>query len=298
LDYGDIIGTSFKVAWRYKSLWLFGLFASGYASFGTSWSEDRTSFGAEGTGLGPFISDNLWLVPAVLGVMLLIVIAQLLLNAIATPALIDATNRITRGGIYKFGVSLQTGVNFMWRMVVLILLHVFVYIGFFGIMVLIGVLLALALGWLAAVGLLVAIPLAIIFVFGIENIFQLAYRALVARNASMSDALSEGWTLLKTNLGHCVVLFVLYVVLTIAVGILVSIIVLMLALPFIAFLALADTDKWLMLLIGTPLFWIVLLPISGFLGTVYENIYTIFYFRLYEPSSQTPVGATPDTATG
>ncbi|MBU2652520.1 MAG: hypothetical protein KKA81_16465, partial [Bacteroidetes bacterium] len=124
MDYGEIINSAFRLSWRKKSLWIFGLFAFGMAYPSLDWEEHFDfskfdSFGFDQLNLDGNLAALFTLVGLLVALM---VIIHVLLNAISTPALVDAVNRITRGGQYRFKTSLQTGIQYMWRTLALMIL--------------------------------------------------------------------------------------------------------------------------------------------------------------------------------
>ncbi|HQL24855.1 MAG TPA: hypothetical protein PKY95_10605, partial [candidate division Zixibacteria bacterium] len=68
--------------------------------------------------------------------------------------------------------------------------------------------------------------------------------------------------------------------------------IVVMAIPFVLLAMSSSAGLIAALAIGIPLFWLVSLPAGGFLGAVFETMYTLFYFRLLEPI---PAGA-PATA--
>ncbi len=291
LDYGEIINSAFRLSWKHKSLWIFGLFAFGMSFPSFNWGEkfdssDFTLFGHQGVNgfdiqhFGPMIL-------AVVGLIIaLMVLFSIIANAISTPALVDAVNRITRGGQYRFKVSLKTGVHYMWRTLALMILAFFAVVLFLCVLGGIGVvmfLIALPLGFMS---LLVLIPLLFVGIFLVTTIFNLAFRSIVVRDATVTDSLGEGIELLKRHPWPCVVMALIYIGLAIVVGIASMIVGLIILIPFIALAVMSTAGLLTALVVGFPVFWLVMLPISGFLGTAFEAMYTIFYFRLYEPPQQ------------
>lgn len=292
MNYGKIINSAFRLAWRYKSLWLLGLFAGGGIAAAFSWTDETwdtsgTEFDFESFEPSALFSDLSWAVPAVLAIVFLMVIAQVLLNAICTPALIDAVNRLTRGGVYNLGNSLSTGIDFMWRVLATIILHALSYIGTLSVLILIGVFFGILLATIHAalivLLILVAIPIIMALVFVLETIFGLAYRAMVVRNINIGDALTEGYTLLLRQPLSCLAMFALIVGLWILIAICETILVTVIGLPLYLAADAAGIGLVPILLIGVPLFLLISLPVAGFLGAVFEAMYTLFYFRLLEP---------------
>jgi len=299
VDYGEILSTSFNVGWRHKSLWIFGLFASGFAlplnNFKDDFDFSTDRFDFENFEFADMVP---WIVLGVGLVVLLAIIVSLICHSISTPALVDAVNRITRGGQYRFRTSLSTGIKYMWRTLALLLLHFLTHAVFWLFVVLLTVAFFAIAVPLGVLGIVFGLPIAIVFTFVVLTTFSLAFRALVVRDATVTDALAEGFDLLRRNKMSCLVIAVINFVLGVVTFLAVMLVVVVLVIPFLAISALSDAGLAVSLLVGIPLFWLVTLPISGYLGAVFEAIYTIFYFRLYEPTPATSTAPMPGGPTG
>ena len=208
MDYGKIVSQSFNVAWNYKSLWVFGLFAGGgYSAFNWNVGEgdkcDLTSLGVDAD-----MFTNLYQIMAPFLVMAgLLLLVLFLLYFIATPALIDAVNRITRGGKYRFGDSFSVGLDNFLKFLGLGI--VFFFVMFVGFMLTVGfAVLAFVIHWVMGVlSLLVLIPIGICAVVTGTSIYNLAQRAIVVRKVSIGDGVVEGVTLFTHNISKNVIMF-------------------------------------------------------------------------------------------
>ena len=178
--------------------------------------------------------------------------------------------------------------KYFWRMVGLNLISFFVIVG--AVLIIIGIIViafvvAVPLGFISLIPM---IPIGFMVILMLGNSFILAERALVVRNAGVFNAISEGFNLFMANKVNNFILFLINLGLGIAVFICTMIILLIIAIPFIA-LGLFTGPGWIIgLVIGIPIFLLIMLPFSGFLGAVFEGINTLFYFRLVEPQGIQP----------
>jgi hypothetical protein len=286
VDFGNIIQNSFSVAWRHKTLWIFGLFAGGVEGFNTDWMDkvdydrmepnfmydlfDRMDIPYE------FLSPQLALIGALILWILAIALLFFICYLIAQPAIIDGINKITRGGQYRFGTSFSRGADFFWRFFGISLVEIFVALVTIFTVVILAVV-------LTPFTLLLTIPLGIAIVFFTYHTFGLAEVAMVARDIQIADAIAEGWSLVQRNLGNC---FIMTLVL-IGMGIGFAIVIFMAALIFylpINLLVYGMTGNivgilLLALFIGLP----VAMLLGGYTGTFFNAMYVQFYFRLVEP---------------
>ena len=289
MNFGSIIRRSFQLAWNYKTLWIFGLFAGwGGGYFNINWPADSIDLGGfehqfEGLERWNWEPDPDIIVPA-LGALLLAMfilgVIWLIIHCISVPTIIDAVNKIERGGIYQMGTSFSAGIDFFWRFLGLFLL------GFLAWAMTAIVLIILII---TIVGIIIAVPLFIFALYFWFTIFELAARVIVVRNCTIGDGLSEAYQLLKKRFGDTLVMALIIIGLSIAFGIGMWIVWAMIGIP-VGGIVWAMTDS---AVAGLILGILIGLPISiicgGYFGTFFTSLYTIFYFELVEP---TPIPAT------
>jgi len=144
MDYGEIISSAFRVAWRNKSLWILGLFAVGWSNLSDIIDPDfNERIGSSGFQILGYTLDfkhfaetNIWILIAIAGLLVIYMLLFIILHCICTPALIDGVNRLTRGGTYRLRESFSTGLDFFWRYIGINLL--IMIIGIFTTIALIG----------------------------------------------------------------------------------------------------------------------------------------------------------------
>lgn len=283
MEYGKIINRSFDIAWKNKTLWLLGLFAGGTTSFNidTGWISDDFEFPAGDWSSGGLI-PSFDFEPGTIALMvvgfLLFFIVMMILHFISVAGLIDAANRIVRGGVYRLFDSISVGAGKLLRFVGLGVLL------FVGGMICIIVLVMAVIGSFAihdilgGMSLLFWIPLFLLTFLALVTIGSLAQRAIVVRDVSIGDGLEEAYYLFKNNLGKSAAILALYILLMIGIAILSFMVFGFPALLF-GFLSQSWLVALLTIVIETPL----MLILSGFVGTAMANIYTLFYFELLEP---------------
>lgn len=283
LNFSKIVNESFSIAWRFKTLWIFGLFAAGEGT-GFNWPDELP--GDINIPISNWSDIN---IPSELIVTLLlwlfvIGLFFLICHFISIASLIDGTNRIYRGGVYSWGESLSTGLKNFWRFLGLGLIFFFVFfVGTVGA-VLIAIVcfkIHLAIGFFS---LLFLIPIGICAIVTGYNIYSLAQRAMAVRNVSIGDGLEEGYTLFRRNIGKNILIFLIELGISIGLGILSLMVWALFGIP-IAAIVLALGLGWaaaliMGLLLGLPISLIV----GGFSGAVLTNLYTLFYFELLEPT--------------
>ena len=291
MNYGKIVEDSFGLSWKYKSLWIFGLFAGSCGEFNFNYEPQETldfaSIDAASIELSQFIEIlNEYLAPIIAAFLVLLLIF-LVIQLICSPALVDGVNKITRGGTYKFWDSYSHGLDFFWRYLGLNVLFTAVMVGV--IIVSFGI--AASIHWLM---LLLMFPVIMIFGFVGSSVFVLAERSLVVRDNSIGDALEEGWVLFKNNLGKCIVIFLIVFGLVLGTVIVLALLGFMFYFPINVIVG-GITENIVLIFVLTGILGMpVSIVLGGFSGTFFHSVYTLFYFGLVDPS--TPYAANPAPA--
>ncbi|MFZ5980544.1 MAG: hypothetical protein ACOYVF_07905 [Candidatus Zixiibacteriota bacterium] len=290
MDFGKILNNSFKTAWEYKTLWILGLFASGsFTGFNLPTKDidwDRY-IDFESLGMGRNFMDALppaeiLLIP-VIGFLLLFALVMLVLNLICIPAVIDGVNKIARGGVYTLSGSFKAGLHFFWRFLGLFLLSFFATGVSVVALILIGVVFFLIHVAIGIISLLFLLPLLFMLIFTVTNIYSLTQRAMVVRDISIGDALEEGFFLYRKNFLNNLIIFLIHLGLTIGLGLAAAIVWMVASLPIGAVVMAMGVGLVPAMIIGLILGLPVSFVVGGYLGTVFANIYTYFYFELVEP---------------
>ncbi len=275
MDISAIIKRSWDIALNHKSLWLFGLFVQGVGQFNSVWSRP-----SHGNGENFALNGGLWLLA---GVGLVIGIGFAIMHFISSAALIDAVNKLSRGGSYTLGSSFSVGVDFFWRFVGLTILLIAAMIAVVLVLALPAVVCFLLNTVLGILSLVILIPAFLVGAYVLTNIFMLAQRAMVARNSSIGDALDEGYYLFRHNLGKCVTIFIVNLLLLIGAWIVAAVIIGIIALPFVPMALHGGAGLVMALVLGIPLILVFMLVFDGLFGTFSNAMYTLFYFALLEP---------------
>lgn len=305
LDFGNLIKRSFEIAWRYKTLWIFGLFTgAGSNSFNTDLEDWKGDFGDDRYRLdelgpwGNYLSE--WnlpdeIVPAVEGGLVLWILALILLfficYLIAQPAIIDGVNKITRGGQYRLGTSFSRGVDFFWRFFGITLVEIFVGLAMVAAIVILAIV-------LTPFSLLLTLPAALVVFFFVFHVFSLAEVAMVARDSVLGDAIGEGYSLVMRNKANCFIMTLVLFGLGIGFAIIIAVAGFMFFLPVNILVGIVAgnivASVLLAIFIGLP----ISIVLGGYTGTFFNALYVQFYFRLVEPPQAEAVASGPTGPTG
>jgi ABC-type multidrug transport system fused ATPase/permease subunit len=224
MNIGEVLSRSWKITWKYKVLWIFGILAgcasgggSGGSGNGLSYTYDRGDLPPWWNSGRPFhinIPDwqvALIVIMALLFVLLLIALF-IFLGTIGKVGLIRGAQQAD-GDAEKitFGELFSGSMHYFWRV--------------FGLNLLVGVLIFVALIALVLVGIISAavtlglaliclIPLACVLVpvmWFIWVIVEQASIAIVVENLGILDGLRRGWEVVRLNLGAMIVMDLLLV---------------------------------------------------------------------------------------
>jgi len=215
LPIADIIRDAFKLAWKHKYLWVFGLFAAGNTSFNLPIDQGQSS-------LGNYEAAYDWLMAALVAVILIglaVAVIALILHVISKSALIYNVYQIETDGVHGLGAGWDFGLKRFWPMLGLTLLLVMVILAFMLLVVAfvaIGFAIATALGFLA---LLIAIP---VFILGLVLIIltgTYAERFVTLEMRGIVQAIGDGWNLWRTQWKPSVLMLLVKIAIAIALGI-------------------------------------------------------------------------------
>lgn len=242
MDYGEVLSRAWRIIWKHKILWIFGILASCSSGNGSNSSARFNADGSQGgfgpssqferffEGLDPALLTAL-IIAAVLIIVLLVILA-ILLSTIGNIALFRGAQRADRDLDTRlgFGDLFRSSLPYFWRMVLLSLLVFALTL----VLVLAIVAVSTVVGiFTLGIGLLCLIPLfclLIPFFIAVSVVVQQAQIAIVVEDLGVMDGLRRGWEVVRDN---PVQMLVMWLILELAIGIIAGLIV---ALPLLLFL--------------------------------------------------------------
>jgi hypothetical protein len=278
MNYGELLSEAFRLTWRNRFLWFFGIFVAGAGSFNLP-----ANFGG-GQGQAPFgptagplrwISENLVLfLTAVITVVVVLAVVYLVLSMISHGALAEGVAALHRGEARRFGPAFRAGTANFWRVLWLKGLFFLMALGLASL-----IFLPVVLGVVFVVVALVAVFLP----FAIVN--QFALRELVVNRRRVLESIGGGFGLFWRNIGRSLLVWLLQlaVMLGLGIGALVVLVIFgaILLGPAIALFATERASAGVVAaVVGGLLFLVPLLVISGALGTFNHAYWTLAYLRL------------------
>lgn len=323
MDYGEVLSKSWKIIWKFKALWLFGILAGCGASRGANFNFNN-SYRVGGNGvsgptpsLPPQIQQALyrfgllfrdpafiWKFLAVtVGIICILVLIQIVLSVMGRIGLIKGAAEADAGAErLAFGQLWKGSAPYFWRMVWLTLLlgGPFAVFAVVMVAVFIASLIPLArnnpdpsagVAFLTLLFVLLGL-FCVVFLLAIiiGFISRQAERAIVLENKPVLDSIKRGWEVLTKNLGPILLIWIIQLAISIIAGIVIALPLLAVLVPFmIIFLSSASganspSTTWLITLVFIVLAY---LPVSwlanGILMAYLESVWTLTYIRLTKP---------------
>ena len=196
LPISDIIRDAFKLAWKYKYLWLFGLFAAGGGNFNLQ----LPGGGGNESPIERAEAAKEWILAALAAIILIglaIGLIVLILHVISKSALIYNVYQIETNGAHGLGAGWDFGLKRFWPMLGLTLLEGIVLGAFLIILILIEVALFFIAVPLGLLSLLPAIPIMIAGIAIVVLTWTYAERFLTLESRGVIQSIGDGWSLVK-----------------------------------------------------------------------------------------------------
>ncbi len=275
-DYWGAVSGALSIAGRYRFLWFFGFFAAsgGGGGAGTNWSEDAA----------PWAQNYFMERPEVLILIVLALVvvglAFFVMGIISRGALIGSVGLAVSGSRPSFSEAWSLGLRYalpLFGLVVLAILAALLVTAICAI----SVLLPIAAG---APGIAIAVVIGVVlffpylaFLIALALTVTYAERAIVLENAPFLDAISAGWSLVRSRVGESLVYWLIGLLagLIFTVGI-VFILVVVGAPVFI----LGTQDLVAALAVGIPVGFVIMALANGVFGTYFYSYWTLAYLNL------------------
>jgi hypothetical protein len=326
MDYGEILSKAWKITWKFKVLWIFGILAGcgasqgGNLNFNNSYQTNGNGFSGPTPNLPPALMDALdrfarlfedptfiWkFVAAVMGIVCILILVEIFLGTIGRIGLIKGAAEADAGAEkLTFGGLWRESTPYFWRVFWLSFL-----VGTPFIIAMIAIFAGLGVAMFSFAnstgnipnmsGFLILLPvlcvlLCVIFILAIllGFISTQAERAIVLENKSILDGFRRGWKVLTENLGPILIIWLISVVIGFVAAIVIALPLLVVLGPLvIAFIANVNNVNFSF----TP--WIVAfvciicayIPISwlanGILMTYLQSVWTLTYIRITKPKQE------------
>jgi hypothetical protein len=302
MDFGYVIKRAWEIIWKFKVLWIFGILASCGQASTSSGSNSGYRFSGQQSNYSPQIEQffarlSPWVIALMIAIAIVVVIAliviAILLGTVGRVGLIRGTMKAEQGAEHlTFGELWREGLAYFWRV--------------FGLNLLMGVIIFLAIVVLTILGVVLTIgtlgifvicllPLICLFIpvsWAVYVIVEQANIALVVENLGITEAIKRGWQVVLDNIGSMIVMSLILILgVSLIGGAIIGLPLLAVAAPAVAGVVAGTSVAIRNGLIISGLLFIVYLPVllllSGILRAYTSSAWTLTYLRLtHKPSPQ------------
>jgi hypothetical protein len=325
MDYGRVIKDAWNLTWRYRFLWVLGLFAGGGVQSCGSGSGSSYNFNQSDyrrmppesrqvvDAVGAWVQANAGLLIALVLLQGFLAIALAVVSFIARGGLSRAGADLRRGRLISSSDAWQYGLRFFWRYLGLSVLATLIVIGvlvglaligalFFGLASILGGAIQVVVIVLGAIVGFVAVLMLIAFSVGLSLTLVLAQRAIAIEDVGVFEAISRGFRLLVRRLGPTLVFWLLQIVLSIGAFIALAVVLAVVAVPLallgVLIYALSSGIATPVIVYGVVAFLVFLaaaLFASAIVNTFFWHYWTCAYLDLMAPSAPEAVVPPPPT---
>jgi hypothetical protein len=317
MDYGEILSRAWKIIWKHKILWLFGILAGCVNSSGGSYSGSPPSSGQPGDNgihIAPppevqRILDNITgeqiaiFLAAFFLVIVLFSIIAIFITTIGRIALVRGAWQADRdvNARLNFGELFSGSLHYFWRVFLLGLLVGLgmLAFGFVAFLIFVGgVIITLGLGLCLLPLLCLLAPLAWV----VNVLQQQATIAMVVEDLGVFDGLRRAWQVMRSNPGP---LIVMWLILTLGVsgigGLIIGLPLLLALTPLFLGIFFGDQQALRNMLVIALLcctaYFPVLLILGGALRSYVDTAWTLTFLQLTNPAPIFPeASSAPITA--
>jgi hypothetical protein len=302
MDFGYVLKRAWEIIWKFKVLWIFGILASCGQASRLSGGNSGYRFSSQDSNvtsqierffaqLNPAII-TLLIVLAIIVVLALIVIT-VLLGTVGRVGLIRGTVKAEQGAErLTFGELWREGLVYFWRVFGLnLLIGVIIFLAVV-VLSIIGVVLTIGTLGIFALCLLPLICLIVPVMWAVSVIVEQANVALVVENLSITEAIKRGWQVVLDNIGNMIVMSLILILgVSLIGGAIIGLPFLIVVAPAAAGWVSGTSEAIRNGLIASGLLFIVYLPVllllSGILRAYTSSAWTLTYLRLtHKPSPQ------------
>ena len=254
MDYGEILGSAWKIIWKHKVLWIFGFFASLLANGGSGSSSGSSSVNSpnigsssnttgwfNNTGLsyqieqfidsGAFWAIIATFIFALICLFFIIFVISLILGTFGKIGLVHGAWLADQGQEkLSFGQLWRDSKPYFWRVFLLNILRWLLGI-ILTLVLIIPVILVII--FTLGCGLCLLIPVLIVLSWFITVFYEQSLVAVVGEDLGITDAIKRGWQIVTKNLISMALMAVILFVGSAIVSLLIGLPVLFIVLPIL-----------------------------------------------------------------
>jgi len=312
MNYGEILEKTWKIIWKHKILWLFGVLAGcgaagsgggsgGGAGSSSNFTAQPPSLDFMGNGtvqafedIGRFITSIpvfvwIWLVITLISVGFILSVIFFLVGALGQTGVIKGASLADQADVEDAPLSLSTLFNALkphyWKVVLLNL--AVVVIGLIG-----GVFLIVPIFIITICTCFVGPILFMIIGWFINVLVNFIMIAIIEEDLGIIEAVGRAWRVLTRNLGRVVVMFLILGIGSIIITIIIGLPALIIPVPLVVNLIITGAESFVLGLIVSVLLSLIIMPLIIFLSGVLQafilSAWTLTFRRLTQDNGLEP----------
>ena len=318
-NFGDVLTRAWKIIWKHKVLWIFGILAScarrsgGRVNGGGNY---RTGSGGNSpfTGgqvervmsqVGGYISQHLWIIVAAVIAIILLSFIFYALGIIGRVGLIKGTSMAEKGAEkLSFGEIWSESLPYFWR---IFWMNFLIGLAFFIVIVvpLILLVVILAMGGMAggaragmagmAIGFFAClIPIICLLIpigWVVSIIVEQAQAAIVLEELGISESLKRGWLIVKSNVGPVIIMALILGIGGGIIGVIFALPIILTIVPILVGMgALRQSLMPVYISLACCAVYLpVLIFLNGVLTAYIQSAWTLTFMRLTQPKEDAPI---------
>jgi hypothetical protein len=293
MTYGEVLTRAWKIIWKFKVLWIFGILAScgtGGSGGGNNFSYQFSrgdlppQFQQLFTNSDQFFNNYWWVIALLTCLTCVLVIVAIFLSTIGRIALIKGTLRAEMGAERMGFIELfNESTPYFWRVFGLSLLLFFAFF----VLITAGILLAVGTAVITfGMALFCLIPLCCLMIpvfWAVWVILEQAYIAIVAEDRGAIEGLVRGWEVVKAHWEPMLIMALILIFGGAIVGFIVSIPLFIILFPLFFMLGITSGSNMAPLAIGGICFLIylpVLILASGIIKAYVQSAWTLTFLHV------------------
>lgn len=308
MNYGEILGKSWKTVWKHKVLWIFGLLAScsrggggGGGGQGINYQFSGREFpgGAPFGNLPPglerflndlgrwFSSETAWIIVALLVLFFLALwLVLFVLGIFGRIGLVRGAWRADEGvEKLSFGELWRESLPYFWRVVLLMLLFFAITLAIALVLIGPAILISVLTLGLGIFCLLIPLICLLIPVFWALSVWlEQAIVAVVGENLGVIEGVKRGWEVIRNNLAQMLVMSLILLIGAAVIGFLIGLPILLVMVPLILSLFAQDQGVFWYGLGFSAVLFLLYLPLAIALNAVLQaylgTAWTLTFRRL------------------
>jgi hypothetical protein len=296
MNYGEVLTRAWKIIWKFKVLWIFGILASCGTGSGNGGGGNNFSYQFSSGELPPQVqqfSTNIeqhfsslwWIFALLICLACVLVILAIVLSTIGKIALIKGTLKAETGAERMGFVELfKESTPYFWRVFGLSLLFFLVFF----VLIMAGVLVFMGAAVVTfGIALFCLVPLCCLMIplmWAVGVILEQAYIAIVVEERGIADGLSRGWEVVKAHWEPMLVMSVILIFGGMILMLILSVPMFLVMFPLFFMLGLTGGSNMTAPLVIGGICFLMYLPIlilaGGIIKAYVQSAWTLTFLRV------------------